>query len=288
MTAPHPVGRYWVVTCIAWLSTSAGAASTTLAPGPSLEDCRSALHPGPVQCGPLSIDASEARGPGAADSRPAREPDGLERRVDAFLADYGKPPREAIRALLEPTDEHVRALLMKHEETIALASYLASRMTALRARDSSAPNEVRGALERSAAMLGMRATLFERPENREAAQALNTLATVARAFPALRATVALVGSFTAQELRRAISRVPAPVTATTLRPDQCDADALPYVLLEDTRAGREVRLDGRNLEPSDLEAQILAFRSYEDGVRDPGREGATPASLLGEGRVDAN
>lgn len=61
-----------------------------------------------------------------------------QRRIDtevaAFLADYGKPPREAVRALLDPTDENIAAWMQAQQKTLAISAYVAQRLTALQER----------------------------------------------------------------------------------------------------------------------------------------------------------
>ena len=89
-------------------------------PGPRITDCRSALRPGWTRC-----------------VTPAQQAQAVvhKRRIDAeisaFLGDYGKPPREAVRALLDPTDDNIRAWIRAQQRTLAVAAYVARRMTAL-------------------------------------------------------------------------------------------------------------------------------------------------------------
>jgi hypothetical protein len=277
-----------LATCAAAMASSAGAGPAALTLGPNLDDCRSALRLGPIQCAESIASDSPVGTASVAAWRPAAAHEDLEHRVDAFLSDYGKPPREAIRALLEPTDDHVRALLQKQQETIALASYLASRMTALRALEPRpAVVDFRSDPGNSTAVLGMRVTLFEHPQDPEAAQAQGALEAFAAAYPALRAGVALVGTFSARDLRREISLVRPPLAVATIRPDQCDAQALPFVLIEDARNGRAVQVPASDLTASDLRARILALRTLEPARPDAARPsmGATPG--IGEGRVEA-
>lgn len=89
-------------------------------PGPRIADCRSALRPGWTRC---ATPAQQAR----AVLRKRR----IDAEISAFLADYGKPPREAVRALLDPTDDNIRAWIRTQQKTLAVAAYVARRMTAL-------------------------------------------------------------------------------------------------------------------------------------------------------------
>lgn len=89
-------------------------------PGPRIVDCHSALRPGWTRCATLAQQAQAV----------ARK-QGLDANVAAFLANYGKPPQEAVRALLDPTDDNIRAWIRTQEKTLAVAAYVAQRMTAL-------------------------------------------------------------------------------------------------------------------------------------------------------------
>jgi hypothetical protein len=62
---------------------------------------------------------------------PLPAPAARESEVEASLAQWGKPPREAIRALLDPSDENVAALLKFQADSVARARRLAERMTVL-------------------------------------------------------------------------------------------------------------------------------------------------------------
>jgi hypothetical protein len=44
---------------------------------------------------------------------------------------YGKPPREAIRALLDPSDENILAMMRQQQAAVDRAEYVAWRMTQL-------------------------------------------------------------------------------------------------------------------------------------------------------------
>jgi hypothetical protein len=56
--------------------------------------------------------------------------------IDAYLAAYGKPPRAAVRALLDPSDENVAALLAEQSRQELRAARVAARLTRLRERQS--------------------------------------------------------------------------------------------------------------------------------------------------------
>jgi len=257
--------------CAPSMATRAHAADgppNALRPGADLADCRSALRTGPTACtdGPATADTAAGE-EGGAPSHPvdlAVPP--LEAQVDAFLASFGKPPREAIRALLDPSDAHILAMARKQDETLAIAAYVAARMTQLQRQGamSAAPGSGAAAPDLPD-LMQMSVTLYHRPDDVQAQPALKALQDLAQEVPALRAQVALVGEFTAQQLRREVARVAAPLTARAVRPDECAADALPFLRIEDLRFRRMREVDARDLAPADLRRLIAALRAEAAG-----------------------
>jgi len=213
---------------------AADAVSSTLRPGAQMNDCRSALRPGPTNCGELPANpagSSTAKDPGSAllAAPPGTVPE-IEAQIDAALAGYGKPPREAIRALLDPSESNIRALLRKQEETLAVAAFVAARMTQMQT-EVAGPRAPKAALPPPdlPSLMQMSVTLLQAADDPEALAAYDALLALAREVPSLRAQVALVGTLAPQELRARIARIPAPLGALALRPDQCAAEALPYL-----------------------------------------------------------
>ena len=111
------------------------AGQASLAPGAHASDCASALRIGIVSCRATRNGAARA--------------DPTEARVEAFLQQYGKPPREAVRALLDPTDENIAAWLRVQRRTVSIAAYVAGRMTELQGHlDRGGPLPVAGSAEK--------------------------------------------------------------------------------------------------------------------------------------------
>ncbi len=251
-------------------SNSAGAASSaglsTISSGVDISDCRSSLRVGPVHCtdaagsrpiGSQAADPADLAGQGAANDAA----------IDAFLASYGKPPREAVRALLDPSDENIRALLQKREETIAVASFLAERMSELRNLEHAPSLRATGG-PAGPPMLQVRITLYERPGQDAVEPAIESIRSRVERFPLLKAQVGLVGEKTPREPRALIARIPAPLTVRTVRPEDCNAAALPFVRLEDLRSGRILELDAAGIDRESLEMEIGNLK--EAGEKAPG------------------
>lgn len=268
-----------LVALAAGASAAAVAPGDALRPGADVSDCRSALHAGPTNCPEAEPSSVRGATPDAADTAQATPSDGelgLEAQVDAYLASYGKPPREAVRALLDPSETNIRALVRKQEETLAVAAYVAERMTQLQreGKEADGPPKAIGPPDLPA-LMQMSVTLFQKLDDEQAAAARGALRVLARAVPALRARIALVGTPTSNELRAAVARVAAPLAAAAVRPQDCAADALPFVRIEDLRYRRVREIDAHDLTPDQLRSQIAGLRA-ESLRRGPQDASASP------------
>jgi len=251
--------------------------AAALDPGADLSDCHSALRPGPSDCAAGDVPST----PGdraSASAEPLPRSDALERQVDAFLAAYGKPPREAVRALLDPSDAHIAQLVAKQQETLALAAYVANRMTELQQRDQRTPGPPPG----DAALLSqMRLTLVQEPGDPDALEAMQALRAAMDQTSSLRVRIALVGSGprpglaadahrdapadAPQGLRAELARIDPRFTVAFVPQDlaaaSIDTDALPLLLIEDLRLHRSTTIAARRATVADVQAAMAALRS---------------------------
>jgi len=229
------------------------ARAETLRAGAQISDCRSALVIGAERCAAL--------GQPEASPRPADEPhpaSGLEAEVDRFLAGYGKPSREVARALLDPTDDHVRAMLRSEEQRLAVAAYVGSRLTELRERRDAAqpPAAAPSAL---GAMVRMRALLVTPPEDADGRRATRELERVAAAFGALDARLVWVADLAprAAAIEAAARGVTLPIRVV---PPPPAGSSVPYLLLQDERYRLGRRLPAHDLTGERIRAAILGLR----------------------------
>lgn len=170
-----------------WTTPGNAQSALTLAPGAFETDCGSVLRLGPSACaGPVRARESER----------AR---GIEALVDEALANHGKPPREAMRALLDPSERNIAQWARQQQRTLALATYASARLTAQQQGvQATKPGDtvalaalgqapVRAALV--AASLRAHVTLALAPGLAQAPAAWAALDTWARQLPALRIEV---------------------------------------------------------------------------------------------------
>lgn len=128
------------------LATSGVLAQPMTTPGPVDQGCFSSFRVGYSNCSDARED--QAKPPAATGAAPTAQPKPqtdtakkppngapTEADVDAYLANHGKPTREAARALLDPTDENIAAMARSMRQQAAVAAYVSGRMTAMQQVD---------------------------------------------------------------------------------------------------------------------------------------------------------
>ncbi len=264
----HPVRYRCVAAAVCLLAMRAPSwGADALAPGADLSDCRSALRPGPTICSDIDGPQAGAAADAMTGRTGPRQTPGLEDRVDAYLASYGKPPREAVRALLDPSEENIRAYLRKQDETLAIAAYVAARMTALQVEQRQ-PAAGIGPVSPGdpGSFQQIRVWLVTEPRDAEAQEALMALRNLARQMPLLQGGVQLVGSLAPPQLREEIARIDPVLSVGVLAPGAVDRELLPYVHIEDMRSRRSVSVGARSLTSEQLARDIAALRNTPTGL----------------------
>lgn len=239
---------------------STAAAADGLQAGARIADCASALRVGPVHCASPDDAGDPADALAAPDAATASAQAALEAQVDDYLRQYGKPPREAVRALLDPSDRNIQRYLAKQQQMLAVVAYVAERMSRMQAAlDAPAPPAAAVAPDLARTMQ-MRLTLVMRIEDPSAQAALRALRELALQAPALQAGVQLVGTLDAQQLRAAVAQVPAPLIAFAADTQMPSDEDLPYIRVDDLRSGRTIRVDARSATAAALQESIDALR----------------------------
>jgi hypothetical protein len=251
--------------------------------GADLSDCHSALRLGPSECAAETAGVERNDRTAPASDKASGRSDPLERQVDAFLSSYGKPPREAVRALLDPSDANIAAMLAQQQETLALAAYVANRMTALQARSAGGQVAPEPAGPRDAALLSpMRATLVQRFADATTDDAARALRVAMDRIASLQVHIVLVGRPAPERLRAQIARLD-PRFTLELVPDpapdaRIDDRALPLLVIEDLRSHRSFAVSAIGATAAGVLEAMTALRS-----RPPLAEGDPRADAGSEG-----
>jgi hypothetical protein len=182
--------------------------------------------------------------------------------VNEFLAQYGKPPREAVRALLAPTDANIAGWLNQQRRVVAVASYVASRITHMQEQleadpDSGTPTSL-PALE---ATIQMRATLYVTGSDARSLQAVKALQRLVARYPSVDGRVTQVGSPSNSDLASWLARVDTVLPVSMLEQDAIRDMTLPALLIEDVRYGRRRLLDAAAITPQRIRDEMLALRT---------------------------
>ena len=208
-----------------------------------------------MTAGMLTLPAGMATMPSGIGAAPAGANE-----IDAFLAAHGKPTREAAAALLDPTDEHIAAMLRSEEQRIAVASYVAQRMTALRAQRPTGADDP--ALPGSAlpSMVRMRATLWLAIGDRDGEATARELQRVAMAYPALDAQLrigGIAGDSAARQAAIAAARIAPALPVASAQPQS----GPPVLVLEDQRSGARVARHAAGLGRAAIVDAIVSLRT---------------------------
>jgi len=235
-------------------STSTLTVQAVLAPGALPADCRSALRIGIVICGQPALEKDHDQSVSEA-------------QVREYLTNYGKPPREAVRALLEPSDTNIAAWLRKQREVISIASYVAARMTEMQSQIDGDPQSLLPLpLSKESALIQMRVTLYLNATRANSRQAIQALQTVVARYPSVDGRLVQVGSpvdpFPSSMATKLDTVLPISVVAS----DAFDGVAIPTLLIEDLRTGRTRHIDASAITSQQICDQIVALREAAEAI----------------------
>lgn len=184
-----------------------------------------------------------------------------ESEVNEFLANYGKPSRQAVRALLNPSDENISAMLQVEKSQLAVAAYTAQRrveLTQMAGADTSELNQAD-----LPALIGMRVTVVTTIDCKGCEKVLPYVSQLVTEFPSVGARVGVLGLVDPKEfvIKAAELGVYLPVAKMSAeRVRQLRLDSLPALLVGDTRYGGEPVQVGAISSALDLERAIVQVR----------------------------
>lgn len=225
------------------LLASAQSAALADAPGPTPTPACGAFVVGPCVTRPARAPASsDGRTPPAvAPPATARPRNASEAEVDAFIASHGKPSREVARAMLDPTDENVAAMMRRLQRDQAIAAYVGQRMTELQQSDptlATPPAAVPGDLPSFTGVRLLLVTQFDCARCDRAAQALQRLVAI---YPTVDARIAIAGAREPQQIVQEMARTGVTLPTVAAEPALLQRIRLlpPYLLVADLRRQRE-------------------------------------------------
>lgn len=231
--------------------------SALIAPGAAASAARGRMQAAPG----LDAAADDARTAAGGEQSVARHQGApANADIDRYIADHGKPPREVARALLDPTDQNIAAMMRRLQRDQALAAYIGQRMTELAQSDPSLLM-ANGATMDLPAFTGLRLVLVTRPDCGACDRAAQALQQLVATYPTLDARVAVAGARDARHIVQEMARagVTLPTAAAT---DELLARVgrnPPYLLVADARQQREALMSA-SLDSAQLRRALLAFR----------------------------
>ena len=230
------------------LATLSGvAAQPALIPGAQLVDCRSALRIGIVACSERTADSDKSESVDEA-------------QINEYLAEYGKPPREAVRALLDPSDKNIAAWIRKQRQVISIASYVAARMTEMQSQLDTESFDQPMPASKLPAMVQMRATLFLDAASASSQRSARALQQVVGRYPSVDGRIVQVGFQSERQPLHWLVKLDTLLPISIAPPETINNLPLPSLLIEDLRYGTRQHLVATNLTPQQICDQMVALR----------------------------
>lgn len=188
-----------------------------------------------------------------------------ESEVSEFLANYGKPSRQAVRALLNPNDDNIAAMLQVEKSQLAVAAYTAQRRVELTQQAGAGTTELNQA--DLPALIGMRVTVITSADCKGCEKVLPFVNQLVTEFPSVDARIGVLGLTDAKEfvIKAAEIGVYLPVSKISVeRVRQLRLESLPAVLVGDTRYAGESVVLGAFSSALDLERAIVQVRKANE------------------------
>jgi len=245
--------------------------------GAQSNDCQSVLQVGPQKCNGSADSASNQIARAVADQHKASSGSQMETQIDAFLASFGKPPREAVRALLDPSDDNIRAYLAQQDKTLAVASYVAARMTALKQDGSPSIARARSSRDEPS-FRKIRLALHQNARDVSTQETLRVLADLVRSIPSLQAGVVLATPVDASQLKEALDRIDPALSVSPASTTAADASRLPFLRIEDLQSGAMYDIDAHDLDIDQIRVAVLAVRKAGAAINAPTAFADVPGS----------
>jgi hypothetical protein len=236
-----------------WFALASGhAAQPFLVPGALTSDCRSALRIGVVSCGGRTADREDRRAVSEAE-------------VSQYLAQFGKPPREAVRALLDPSDANIAAWIRKQRQVVSIASYVATRMTEMQSQlEADFPPERPAPPSYLPAMMQMRATLFLSSADAPSLNSVRALQQLVARYPSIDGRLVQIGPPPEKQLSTWLAKLDTVLPVSTVSRGPLDDQPVPSLLIEDLRHGSSRLLDITDITSQQIRDQMTALRAVAE------------------------
>jgi thiol-disulfide isomerase/thioredoxin len=244
--------------------------------------CASPTVIGPTQCQippappkPPKPSAKANRPPATPETKPQSDApsdpivgDVKESEVNDFLANYGKPSREAVRAILNPTDENIASLLKVERSQLAVTAYTAQRRVELTQATQAKPSSELSQADLPS-LIGMRVTVIVSTECKGCEQILPLVNQLVTEFPSVDARLGVIGAFDAKQFvqKTAVLGVYLPTAKVSVdRAHQLNLDTLPAIIVGDIRYPGEAVLSEPIESALDLERAVVEVRRRNEKI----------------------
>jgi hypothetical protein len=189
---------------------------------------------------------------------------GREREVDEFLAQYGKPPRSAVRALLDPSDENIAAMQAEQVHREIVAAYIAQRLTEMQTANGEIDPRGNKADLMLSHFVGVSIVAYVPADCGSCREMYRMLRRFARNNPAADVRLAVISETNGRAPLSALLTGQLSLPASTLSPTQAAERGIvsyPVLEVDDARTG-ERRLLSPDIDAEALRDLVIALCSH--------------------------
>ncbi len=190
--------------------------------------------------------------------------------IDDYLASYGKPPRAAVRALLNPTDDNIATMAAEEKRRQVIAAYVAQRWTEFQqGKVASATNPTLDAYTTLPLFVGMRLLLLVTPDCKECPRIAKAVKGLVEENPVLDGRLIVVSDDESAALDTLLQfGTSLPVSTVSVRQARSLGWTIfPAAEITDTKHQRQRMVTG-NLSGASLRNAVIEMRKSKTAARE--------------------
>lgn len=187
-----------------------------------------------------------------------------EKDIDDHLASWGKPSRQAIRAVLNPTDENIIEMRRKNQADLAMSSYIANRASQIDSSTSAIKVESLGGTE-APALNRMKVILYAPLKCGTCDQMFSALQALAVQAPMLDASIAVTSPASEKDIIVELARLGLTLPVRTSQSNELArlAKKPPFLHIVDAKNQLEGTIPA-SATADEIKVAIISYRKSND------------------------
>ena len=184
--------------------------------------------------------------------------------VDDHLATWGKPSREAVRAVLNPTDENISSMRRKNQADLAMSAYIANRASQIDASSSALKVESLSGSE-APALNKMKVVLYSALKCATCDRMVAALQTLAVQAPMLDASIAVTSPSSEKEIIIELARLGLTLPVRPAQPSELSrlGKSAPFLHVTDAKNQVEGTI-AASATTDEIKQAIISYRNTND------------------------